>query len=160
MTNLNDTCTGARHCVNMTDDTGCELLPVELSDRTEWRGVDSDPKIGSTSCSLANIDYLLSTILSMYRMKHRLKTQNEQKHAYQKLAESEWRRVALVMDRFFFYLYIAIFIVSLILLFPRKAYWYYWQFSRNDLWFHTCGFILDGKYLMTRWKLQSCISIT
>ena len=122
MTHLKCTSTGARHNGNTRYDTGYELLPVELTDRMECLRKDYDLKMDGTSGSLANIEYLLLAILKINRMKHRMKTDNEQKQDQQRVAELEWRRVALVLDRFLFYLYVAIMIGSLILFFPRRAY--------------------------------------
>ena len=150
MTHLKCTTTGARHNGNTLYDTGYELLPVELTDRMECMRKDYDLKMDGTSGSLANIEYLLLAILNINRMKHRMKTDNEQKQDQQRVAELEWRRVALVLDRFLFYLYVAILIGSLILFFPRRAYWYYWCQALREITYgifnlYSCIFFAHDK---------------
>ena len=65
---------------------------------------------------------------------------NEEKRTQQKAVDMEWRRVTIVMDRLFFYLYIATIIGSLILLFPRRADWNYWLLISMVLYYcHVFG---------------------
>ena len=129
MTNPSNTCAGAR--VNVVGDTECELQPVEV---TERMGEDPVPNMDGTSGSPSNIENLLLAILNIYRMEHRMKTENEQENGQKRVAELEWRQVASVLDRVLIYVYVAVIIASLIMFFPRRAYWYRWQlFSKKEL---------------------------
>ena len=122
MTHLNNSCSGGRNKdrrrnANVVDNTEKELLPVELIEHKR----EDNSRLNGASGSLNNIEYLMRAILNIYRVEHRKSTDNEKKRGQQKAVDMEWRRVAMVLDRLFFYLYLATIIGSLILLFPRRA---------------------------------------
>lgn len=84
--------------------------------------ISDEGKLNGTVGMLGNIDKRLTELTEILVNVIRNRNEKEKEEKKRHDIETEWRHLAMVLDRLFFICYLIVIVLSLVIFFPRRSY--------------------------------------